>query len=185
MEDNHSVLSKELPKKQSSWKRKVLKWGASFSLAFFIVFLIKWFCIEPFLVVGKSMEPTLHTGEVVLVNKISPWFQDFHRGEIIVFPYPKNPRQKLIKRIVGLENEEIEIQNGVVRINGKAYSEPYALPPLSPRHIGPLLVPKGCFFVLGDNRNCSLDSRKGWVVLKNNIIGKASYVLIPHFHKIK
>ena len=123
---------------------------------------------------GSSMEPTLHNAERLLVSKLTYRFGDPQRGDVIIFPPPAqyNTGEDFVKRIIGLPGDTVEIKTGgTVYINGQALSEPYVKDPaLNP--FPETLVPEGSYFVLGDNRNDSLDSRYGFFVSRADIRGK-------------
>ncbi len=126
---------------------------------------------------GYSMEPTMHTGEFVIVNKIAYSIGDPERGDIIVFEYPRNPEQEYIKRVIGLPGDEISVRNGEVYVNGNMLDEPYIK--AAPAYQGSWTVPADSLFVFGDNRNNSSDSHNWGEVPMDNIIGKAIFVYWP------
>lgn len=126
---------------------------------------------------GYSMEPTLHTNEFVIVNRVAYQLGDVERGDIIVFHYPRNREQEYIKRIIGLPGDEIEVRNGVVYVNGEALVEPYIK--AAPAYQGSWTVPANSVFVFGDNRNNSSDSHNWGEVSFDLIIGKAIFVYWP------
>lgn len=123
-----------------------------------LALLIMTFVARAFTVDGPSMLPTLHDGERLMVDKLSYRFRDPQRGEIVVFRYPANPREHFIKRIIALPGDVVEIRAGRVFINGTPLEEPYVATPTW-GHFGPVRVPEGRYFVLGDNRTNSEDSR--------------------------
>ncbi len=131
---------------------------------------------------GFSMLPTLQNGELVLVSKISYRFGSIQRGDIVVFRHPLNPRQELIKRVIGLPGDQVRIENGQVILNGAILVEPYISAP--PRYNGNWEVPPGSLFVLGDNRNDSSDSHSWGLLPIENVIGKAILVYWP-FDRIR
>lgn len=149
--------------------------------------LIYFFVATVFIVDGVSMEPNYHTGEVVLTNRWEYIFGTPERGDVVVLKFPGDPEQdKYIKRIIGLPGENVIIQNGNVYINGQRLNESY-LP------AGTLTLPNlnrtlgaNEYFLLGDNRANSSDSRVWGVAEKQYLIGKAWYVLWPkaYFGKI-
>jgi signal peptidase I len=118
------------------------------------------------------MEPTLHTNQYLLVNKVSYMVGEPKRGDVVVHRFPQDPRRDFIKRVVALPGEEIEVRGGVVYVDGKALTEPYILS--RPAYQYPKKrVPPGTYFVLGDNRNNSHDSHVWDWLPKEYIIGKA------------
>lgn len=126
---------------------------------------------------GFSMRPTLEDGEFVLVSKLNYRFSEIERGDIIVFHYPMNPEQELIKRVMGLPGDHIIVQNGTVSINGQILDEPYIA--ASPLYAGEWVVPEGQIFVLGDNRNDSSDSHSWGFLPHENVVGKAVVIYWP------
>ncbi len=141
-------------------------------LALLIFSLIR-VVIQNFRIEGYSMEPNLHQGQYLIVNKaVYRWLRDPQRGDIVVFEYPRAPDRDFIKRVIGLPGETIEVRDGSVYINGVPLDEPYLSKPthgnVAQRTLGP-----GEYFVLGDNRDNSSDSRSWGPLPNENIIGKA------------
>jgi signal peptidase I len=126
---------------------------------------------------GFSMNPTLQDGEFVLVSKINYKLGDVERGDIIVFHFPMDPEQELIKRVIGLPGDTISVQNGVVSVNGQALDEPYIA--AAPAYPGEWVVPEGHLFVLGDNRNDSSDSHSWGYLPLEKVVGKAVVIYWP------
>lgn len=126
---------------------------------------------------GFSMRPTLEDGEYILVNKLAYKTGEPHRGDIVVFIFPVNPQEDLIKRIIGLPGETISVHNGVVSIDGNPLDEPYIASP--PAYDGDWVVPAGQLFVLGDNRNDSRDSHQWGLLPVENVIGRAVLIYWP------
>ena len=126
---------------------------------------------------GFSMVPTLEDGEFVLVSKLNYRFGDVERGDIIVFHYPVDPSQELIKRVIGLPGDTVSVQNGIVSVNGQALNEPYIA--AAPIYSGEWIVPEGQLFVLGDNRNDSSDSHSWGYLPFEKVVGKAVVIYWP------
>jgi signal peptidase I len=126
---------------------------------------------------GFSMEPTLNTGEFVIVNKLAYQFGTPHEGDVIVFHPPRDPAQEYIKRVIGLPGDRVKVANGEVYINGQMLNEPYIAAP--PAYQGEWQVPNNALFVLGDNRNNSSDSHNWGFVPMNYVVGKAVFVYWP------
>ena len=126
---------------------------------------------------GFSMRPTLDDGEFVLVNRMSYRFGAIERGDIIVFNYPANPDQELIKRVIGLPGDQVTINNGQVALNGYILNEPYIA--AAPQYNNEWNVPDNHVFVLGDNRNNSSDSHAWGMLPIENIVGKAIVIYWP------
>ena len=126
--------------------------------------LVREVLLEGVYVASPSMEPTLPVGTHYFVNKLSPFFRDFRRGEIVVFPSPVSEQKDLLKRVIGLPGETISIRNKKVFINDAPLDEPYAIfkrkdEILMGDNIDPMTIPEGKYFVMGDNRDESGDSR--------------------------
>jgi signal peptidase I len=126
---------------------------------------------------GFSMNPTLQDGEYILVNRLAYKIGNPVRGDIVVFSFPMDPRQDLIKRVIGLPGESISVQDGKVMINGIPLEEPYIAAP--PIYNGTWEVPEGQLFVLGDNRNESKDSHEWGLLPMENVVGRAILIYWP------
>jgi signal peptidase I len=126
---------------------------------------------------GFSMQPTLKDGEFVLVNKLSFRFNQVQRGDIIVFHYPVNPDEELIKRVIGLPGDHVTVQDQHVSVNGQVLSEPYIA--AAPLYSGEWTIADGQLFVLGDNRNDSSDSHSWGLLPFENVVGKAVLIYWP------
>jgi signal peptidase I len=143
-----------------------------------VIILVLQFVIQKFVVEGSSMNFTLHDGQQLLVNKIVYRFHEPERGDIIVFhPPPEIDEDDFIKRIIGLPGEKVVIANGKVIIHKADGSlmqldEPYITRPANRDFEGDI-IPEGEYFVMGDNRVNSSDSRTGWTLKEEDIIGKA------------
>jgi signal peptidase I len=126
---------------------------------------------------GSSMEPTLRSGEFVIVNKLSYKFGDAARGDIVVFHFPRDPEQEYIKRVIGLPGDQVNISQGRVYVNNQLVYEPYIT--AMPAYEGTWSVPEGHLFVLGDNRNNSSDSHNWGTVPQEYVVGKAFFIYWP------
>ena len=142
-------------------------------VAVLLALIIRTFVIQAFKIPSGSMLETLQIGDHVLVNKFIFTFTDPERGDIIVFKFPKDKTRDFIKRIIGLPGETIEIKNRVVFINGKPLSEDYPIYThsefIASTDLSPRQIPLNSYFVMGDNRDNSLDSRR-WGFLKRDLI---------------
>ncbi|MFN8401301.1 MAG: signal peptidase I [Anaerolineales bacterium] len=126
---------------------------------------------------GFSMQPTLQDGEFVLVSKLSYKFGDFQHGDIIVFDFPLNPDEELVKRIIGLPGDHVVVRDSHVYVNDQMLNENYIAQ--SPLYSGDWIVPDGTLFVLGDNRNNSNDSKDWGLLPQGNVVGKAVLIYWP------
>jgi signal peptidase I len=141
-------------------------------LTLLIYALVRSFLFENYRVVGRSMIPTLEDDQYLAVNKLDYRLHEPQRGDIIVFRDPSSDERKLIKRVIGLSGELIEIREGQVYINSQPLDEPYIEAP--PRYFyPPTQVPEGQYFVMGDNRNNSSDSHNWGTLPRDMIVGKA------------
>jgi len=154
-----------------------------FFIALAIVIPIRYFLFQPFFVSGASMEPNFRSGEYLLIDEISYRFRNPQRGEVIVFRYPKEPSSFFIKRIIGLPGETVEIKNGEINIydldfpEGKALKEFY-IQELTSGDIK-VSLKKTEYFVLGDNRDHSSDSRSWGALPEEDIIGRVWLSIFP------
>ena len=126
---------------------------------------------------GTSMLPTLENGEFVLVNKMSYRFADVDRGDIIVFHFPVNLEEELVKRVIGLPGDHVSVRAGTVYVNGQLLNEPYIA--AAPSYSGEWDVLEGQLFVLGDNRNNSNDSKDWGLLPFDKVVGKAVLIYWP------
>ena len=149
-----------------------------------LMFLLIRFAVQNFNIEGTSMEPSLHNQELILVDKGTYLFRPPARGDVIVFIAPPQPSQDYIKRIIGLPGDTITIQDTTVIVDGVTLKEIYVDPnnqgnSYSYKPIHNMVVPPNDYFVLGDNRKGSSDSRDWGFVPKQNIIGRAAIVYWP------
>ena len=145
-----------------------------------VIFFAIHFMIQNFRIDGTSMEPNIHNGEYIIVNKTAYWFgHNPQRGDVIIFNAPDQPQNDRVKRVIGLPGDKVEVRgDGTVYVNGQQLEEPY-LPPHHSGTSGTWTVPEDQYFVMGDNRSASLDSRAKGPVPRNKIIGKAWLIIWP------
>jgi len=143
-----------------------------------LIFVVIRFVIQSYHVEGLSMEPTLNSNEYVLVNKALYLLHPPERGDVIVFHNPNNTSVDFIKRVIGLPGDTVQVDNAHVSINGVALNEPYISSPSTPV-TNTWKVPPDRYFVLGDNRPVSDDSRYWGCVPKDLIVGKAVVIYWP------
>lgn len=173
-----------------------LEWAKSFLIAIVLAVVIKLFIFSPYTVYGDSMKPTLHNGERMLVNKAPARMLGLQRGDIVILRL-KNDSRYYVKRLIGLPGEIIEMKNDRLFINGKPVKEPYVSRfkreaeekgMLFTGDFGPIQIPGDKYYVLGDNRLKSMDSRNGLgLAEKSEIVGKSEYTIYPldHIRKTK
>ena len=138
------------------------------------------FVIQPVKVEGTSMQPRLVDQERIFVNRFIYRFEDIHRGDIVVFWYPRDTSKSFIKRIVAVPGDIVEIRRGTVFVNGREVKEPYLKAEFRDRESYPrTIVPPHQYFVLGDHRNSSNDSRIWGFVPRDLIYGKAVFRYWP------
>jgi len=153
-------------------------------IALLIVIPVRYFIAQPFIVSGASMENTFHSGEYLIIDQISYRFEDPKRGDVIVFRYPQDPSKFFIKRIIGTPGDSISIVGDVVKVTPKGstealtLSEPYVKSMAENTNLTETLGDRE-YFVMGDNRDSSSDSRVWGVLNKDKIIGKALVRLFP------
>jgi len=149
-------------------------------IALVIVIPIRYFLFQPFIVKGQSMEPNFENSNYLIVDELSYRFRDPQRGEVVVFRYPRNISQRFIKRIIGLPGEKIEIEAGVVMVNGKILDESkYLLLGVQTSGDIQISLDENEYFVLGDNRISSFDSRQWGTLPRKNIIGRVYFRAWP------
>jgi signal peptidase I len=162
----------------------ILEFIKTVAIIVVIAFLVRFFLIQPFVVEGQSMEPNFHDREYLLVNKLVYRLHKPQRGDVIVFHPPSRPDINYIKRIIALPGDTVDIQDDKILVNGVQIDEPYlggnkTLIQNSPvAHLKETLG-QDMYFVLGDNREHSSDSREIGDIPAANIIGKAWIVVFP------
>lgn len=174
--DRQNVVAIEM-EPPSQARRILLETIETILLALFLFLAIN-FVSARIRVDGSSMEPNFHNGDYVVVNRLAFRSGQIERGDVIVFPSPKNPELDYIKRVIGLPGDHIAIYNGAVVVNGVTIEEPY----LSEPQVGSYaerIVPEDSVFVMGDNRNNSDDSRSWGFLPIDAIVGKAVFRYWP------
>lgn len=174
IQSNHDQAINNEP--LQSW----LKTASAFDAILIIGLFCRFFIIQPFVVDGPSMEPNFYDKEAILVDKISWKLRTPARGEIVIFKAPPQPNEDYIKRIIGLPGETVTIENNKILINNKELSEVY-LPAngLSTDESYEKTLSASEYFVMGDNRPHSSDSRVWGAVPKQNLIGRAVVIVFP------
>ena len=179
MQEEHTATEQNLEKKKHPFAEIV-----EFALiALLIVVPVRMFIAQPFIVSGASMEDTFHSGEYLIIDQVTYRLQDPKRGDVIVFGYPQDPSKYFIKRIIGIPGDIIDIQGDVVNVTTKegetlVLDEPYIKSMAENTTLTETLGDRE-YFVMGDNRDASSDSRVWGVLQKEKIIGKAFVRLFP------
>lgn len=161
--------------------KTIWDWVWPIGIGFLIAWGIKTWVVGFANVPTSSMYPTIPNPCYILNNHLATEFEPLHRGEVVLFHFPDDTSKIFVKRIIGLPGETVEIRNNHLYINNKLVQEPYLHGEPTPGNWGPYHVPQGDYFMLGDNRPVSDDSRywKHTYVPKSYIIGRAEYVIWP------
>ena len=178
---------REMRREREKKKRRsgLLEFLVIVLVAFVLVFgFVRPFVVEAFRIPTESMVPTLEVGDRVLANKFIYRFTEPERGDVVVFDSVEGDGQTLIKRVAGVEGDEIRVQGGVLFVNGETQDEPYLNRYVQDESVpyGPETVPENHVFVLGDNRGNSGDSRVFGPVPVENVKGEAFLVFWPPTH---
>jgi signal peptidase I len=168
---------------KDSFTHGVRVWTRNLVIAFGIDMIITVFVYQPVKIAGNSMAPLLADHEAIFINRVVYHFEPIKRGDVVVFEYPLDGTKSFIKRIVALPGETVEIRQGLVYINGNWLPELYVpsrYEDLS--DCGPIRVPSDSYFVMGDHRKGSNDSRVFGTVAKRLIYGRAVFAYWPMNH---
>ena len=187
MEPNAEITTTVAPEPAQPLRRELRSWGRDLVIALSLAIVIIIFFYQPVKVEGTSMTPQISDQERIFINKFVYRFEPIERGDVVVFWYPLDRSKSFIKRVVGLPDDTLEIREGHVYLNGKLLPEPY-VPPESEDFGGlsPEKIPKDEYFVMGDHRISSNDSRIFGPVPRKFIYGKAVFAYWPvnHFGSI-
>jgi signal peptidase I len=166
-------------------RRVIIEWGVILVIAVLASFIVRLYVFQTFSIPSGSMEPTLHVGDRIVVDKLSVRFGTINVGDIIVFKAPPTEHcgdgnfPDLVKRVIGLPGQTLTSKGNVVYVNGKVLKEPWTYwKTLSPA-IKKITVPANNYFVMGDWRSNSCDSRFWGTVPRSDIIGKAFFRIWP------
>jgi signal peptidase I len=166
-----------------SLRNEIRVWTRDLLIAIGLALVIIVFLYQPVKVEGTSMAPLLSDQERIFINKFVYRFEPIDRGDVVVFWYPLDRSKSFIKRVVGLPGEIVEIRQGIVYVNGKALAEPYVPPQYEDlSDFGPQRVPSDSYFVMGDHRISSNDSRVFGSVPSRYIYGRAVFAYWPVDH---
>ncbi|MGI6071508.1 MAG: signal peptidase I [Lachnospiraceae bacterium] len=173
--DNKPDEVREPESRKKKIKKEAVEWLKTIGIALVAALIINYLIIINSVVPSGSMEETIMAGSRMFGFRLSYIFSNPERGDIIIFRYPDDKRQIYVKRVIGLPGETLEIIQGVTYIDGEPLEEPYLKEEVKPEDLGPYEIPEDSYFVMGDNRNYSRDSRR-WnntYVSKKAIQGKA------------
>jgi signal peptidase I len=180
--NNEEIISSpDIPEKQIHPIAEIIQFAL---IALVIVIPIRMFIAQPFIVNGASMEKTFHAGEYLIVDQVSYRFNEPEAGDVIVFRYPRNPSTFFIKRIIGTPGDTIGIDGNVVTITNEEHPNGYILDEEYVASMAPSTfiteeLGEREYFVMGDNRDRSSDSRTWGILQRENIIGRAFLRLFP------
>jgi signal peptidase I len=178
VEDQETPGSETGPRQSpaSSWRAL----GLDVVLSVVVSVIIIFFLYQPVRVEGTSMLPSLQDQDRLIINKLAFHIGDIHRDDVVVFRYPRDETKSYIKRVIALPGDHLRIDHGRLYVNGKLTPEPYV--PVrfeDDRSLADMTVPAGEYFVMGDHRSISSDSREFGPVDRNLIYGKAEFVYWP------
>ena len=188
-ENGSGIMVEEIDEKKNeqtgkNGKKKMnpfLEWVVIIAIALAAALFINYVIIINSVVPSGSMESTIMTNSRMMGLRVTYWFSDPQQGDIIVFKYPDDPSQNFVKRVIGTPGDTVEIIGGVTYVNGEKLEEPYLNETPAVRNFGPYVVPEDSYFVMGDNRNNSHDSRfwTNTYVPRSSVLGKALFVYWP------
>ncbi|MBR3402565.1 MAG: signal peptidase I [Parasporobacterium sp.] len=176
--ENGEKQNKEEGKKKMN---PVIEWVVIIAVALAAALFINFVIIINSVVPSGSMESTIMTNSRMMGLRASYWFSDPQQGDIIVFKYPDDPSENFVKRVIGTPGDTVEIIGGVTYVNGEVLDEPYLNETPRNKDFGPYIVPEESYFVMGDNRNNSHDSRywHNTFVPRSSVLGKALFCYWP------
>src|ERR1700687_5996505 len=164
-------------------RNEIRVWTRDLLIAIGLALVIIVFLYQPVKVEGTSMAPLLSDQERIFINKFVYRFEDIHRGDVVVFWYPLDRSKSFIKRVIGLPGETVDIRHGLLYVNGQVIPEPYVPPQYTDvTDFGPVKVPKDSYFVMGDHRISSNDSRVFGPVASQFFYGRAVFAYWPVDH---
>jgi signal peptidase I len=164
-------------------RSEIRVWARDLLIAVGLALVIIIFLYQPVKVEGTSMAPLLSDQERIFINKFVYRFESIHRGDVVVFWYPLDRSKSFIKRVIALPGEIVEIRQGILYVDGRAIAEPYVPPQYEDlSDFGPVRVPDDCYFVMGDHRISSNDSRVFGPVASRFIYGRAVFAYWPVDH---
>lgn len=176
MSENVSTVGEVKDRPKKSTLREIME---CLIIAVVLAFIIRGFMFQPFYIPSGSMEPTLQIQDHIIVNKFGHKFWELKPGDIVVFKYPLNPQKDYVKRLIALPGDKVEVRNSHVYVNDRPLAEEYLPPGLRYADFGPVVVPENSYWMMGDNRGNSEDSRVWGPLPRQNVIGKAMLVYWP------
>jgi|PersoiStandDraft_1058852.scaffolds.fasta_scaffold97960_1 signal peptidase I len=171
-----SMERKDVPAKKSSCFMEILQ---SLLVAVVLAVIIHTFIMQNFRIPSGSMIPTLQIQDYIFASKLSYRFNEPKRGDIVVFKYPKDTTRFFVKRLIAVGGESVALKNSKLYIDGRQVAEDYLPEGLRFPDYGPVTVPEGNYFMMGDNRNNSSDSRDWGFVTESLIVGKEIFIYWP------
>lgn len=168
----------EAPQRRS-FASIALEFVIIFVIAYIIAYVLQNFIFGNFQIQQHSMEPTLYENERVLINRAVYYFKEPERGDIVILLDPIGKKSDFVKRVIALPGEKIEIRGGKTYVDGKPLKESYVSKDGSQDNLGPTKIPPEQYFVMGDNRPRSSDSRRFGPIPRKNILGKIFIVWWP------
>ena len=172
-------MTEQVQENEKKKKSAIRETVEIFAVALALAILIKTFIVGNYWVPSGSMLPTIEINDKVVVTNFSYWFDGPDRGDVVVFHYPLDTKKDYIKRCIGEPGDVIEFKDSKLYVNGVLTEEPYLPEGLEFDDYGPVEVPAGSYFMCGDNRNHSADSRSWGFVEEKHIVGKAQFVYWP------
>ncbi|MCR5685210.1 MAG: signal peptidase I [Lachnospiraceae bacterium] len=185
--DGEAAGDEKKPAEKLDWKKELRDWVIIIVSAVILAYALTHFVIIKTEIISGSMISTLNVDDLVVANRLAYVFNEPERGDIIFFAFPDDESLTYVKRIIGMPGEKVEIKQRKVFINDEPLEEPYLNERMMREEAGPFYVPEGSYFVMGDNRNISVDSRY-WdnkFVSKAAIYGKAWFRYRPNLQLIK
>lgn len=187
--EENSVVSEEKQEtaEKESFVKELLSWICTIAIALFLGWFLSKVVLFNANVPTTSMESTIMKDDNLIGFRLAYKFQEPKRGDVVIFPYPDDPKINYVKRIIGMPGETVEIHDGGVYINGEILDETGYLKVTTEGDFGPFVVPEDSYFMMGDNRNFSLDSRywENKYVKKEDIIAKVIFRYYPSIGKIE
>ena len=174
-------------RKSANWPKTIAEWVFVAGLAVSVAFLVRHFLVQSYSIPSASMHQTLLEGDRLLVSKVNYQWSDIHRGDVIVFKKPEAMKassgtdkiEDLVKRVIGLPGDRVESRDGMVFVNGIQLKEPYLVAGTLTSDMRTTVVPIDEYFMMGDNRGNSFDSRYWGTMKRTDVVGKVVFRFWP------